>query len=326
MGIGGGTQIVELLPRGLYNGQKLKVLNLYVDGEFIRFKGHFESNLTSRCPEEAIAQSSYSYLKKRILMLVNYFGKTFTNTYIFMDGKRVQNKIERVYHSGVNDYEIRTYFKRLCSENKYTVVQLEDGESELHMYLKRDRHSCLNVFLTRDSDMLSILYAHKPTIVQKQDTALECLNFNTFEHDKSTSEIEDQNDYYNSGDWLITDSCVWALCDMQKTILGVSSNVPFKMIGFDFAEELFGYNALVWRIYCILCGTDFTPPLFTSTTRKIVMQNMRNEELEFLNKITKNINDRPTTDQFSKDTIMKIIVTLLIVAKRCGSLKKRQTM
>lgn len=324
MGIGGGSQIIEILPNGLYNRNDLKCLNLYVDGELIRYKGQFKSNMVARCPEEAIAHSSFLYLRQRVDMLNNYLGKTFNNIYVFMDGKRVQNKIQRVYHSGINDFETRNYFKHLCHDNKYTVVQLDEGESELQMYIKRDKHANLNVFLTRDSDMLTILYSHKPSIVQTNDTSIPCLDFTTKFEDKSTCIVSDRNEIYQGGNWIISDSCVWALCDMQKIVGSITTSTPITMIGFDFSEQRIGFNALVWRSYCVLCGTDFTPPLFTSTMRKSALKNLKPQELEILNEITNDVVDNNcSVDQFSRDVIMKIVVTLLISAMRCGSLKKK---
>lgn len=322
MGVGGGSQIIEFLPNGVYNGDCLNSTNLYVDGELVRYKGQYESNMVARCPEEAIAQSSFLYLQKRVMMLVNYLGKTFNNVYVFMDGKRVENKIERVYNSGFNNYDIRNFFKRICSDNNYRVVQLETGESELQMYIQRDRHASLNVFLTRDSDMLSILYSHKPSIVYKCNVTEKCTNFTMKKHHKSRDSVMDNNEFYNDGNWIVTDSCVWAICDIQKTIGSNNISIPITMIGFDFMEQRVGLHVLVWRSYCVLCGTDFTPPLFTSTMRKSALKNLTSKEFQILNTLA-NETFNSTTGTFSRNVIMKIVVTLLIAAIRCGSLKKK---
>lgn len=322
MGIGGGSQIIQLMPKGLYNRNRLVSTNLYVDGELVRYKGQYESNMVARCPEEAIAKASFLYLCSRTAMLATHFGKTFTNKIVYMDGSRVQNKIERIHQSNVNDYDTRKFFKQMCLVNNYKVVQLDVGESELQMYIQRDKRTSLNVFLTRDSDMLSILYSHKPSIINKRDNT-PCVDFTTTSFDKSTATVEDRNDSYNNGEWTITDSCVWAICDIQKTVSNISMITPITMIGFDYSEQRVGFNTLVWRSYCVLCGTDFTSPLFTDTMRRSALQNITFRELEYLNDITKNVISDNAIDIFPKDVIIKIIVTLLVTAMRSGTLKKK---
>lgn len=228
-----------------------------------------------------------------------------------MNGKRPDNKTIRTYNSSLDDHETRNYFKHMCADNGYRIVQLEAGENELQMYKTCEMHSSLNVFLTRDSDMLSILYGHRPSIVFRHDTNRPYTNFTTDSTPVTNqSNIVDTNDTYDTLlDCRIFDSCAWAICDLYKN--GIRTNIT--MLGFDFSAERFGYNTLVWRAYCALCGTDFTRAQLTTSMLTSAIQNMRAEERDLIN--TRN-------DELETHQLLEIVVAFFLAASRSGSLKK----
>lgn len=174
MGIATGGQMVRsYFRRGLYKRNfKENCRNtggddgyfIYVDGELIRHKGMIAQNLVQTHPEEAIAHTSFKYLNNLVSSVERHLKRSPKQVIVYLDGKRVRNKItnrpEFSYDSGL----IRNVFKLLCVEVGFVIKELEYGESELMMYLERDRNSELNVFVTADTDMLSILYDHRPTL------------------------------------------------------------------------------------------------------------------------------------------------------------------
>jgi len=161
-----------------------------VDGENLRFKGMSADNLQRDNAELLIAQDSFNYMDRvRQRLATHLFGKQycgttlsdtattetsvasrkrrdFDNVYVFMDGQRPRNKVIRTTRIQVDHGLIRCALMAKCRDHAplYKVVELVYGESELFMYLNRDRSADLNVFLTTDSDCLSVMYGHCPTI------------------------------------------------------------------------------------------------------------------------------------------------------------------
>lgn len=266
MGIkNGAPTIITINRRGLYNKRPHKY-KINVDGEFMRYKGMIEINLTKHNAEEAIAATSFDFMKRLIDEIELHLGRKASEVVIYMDGTRVFNK-----ESGRADFKfdaglIRMVFKTICSEYGFTVIELQHGESELQMYLQRDKSVDLNVFLTSDSDMLSICYGHTPSVVdenysvesQKQDT---------------TSSIIDQNMIYVSGTKVL-DSCVW-----------VNSCKVVTYMGFDFIRERVKYDVFQFRTFISLCGTDFTNSLLTESMISAILL-AEDSDIETINKLT----------------------------------------
>lgn len=161
MGVLNANRIVERFQRGRYN-RKPSSYVISVDGELIRYKGMVTSNLTRHDAEEAVAQTSFAYLVHTVLTIERYMDRKAREVVVFMDGARVANKTTARPENHLDVSLIRTTFTRLCAEHGYRVHALAHGESELQMYLKRDRSVDLNVLLTRDSDMIPICYDHVP--------------------------------------------------------------------------------------------------------------------------------------------------------------------
>lgn len=145
MGIINANEIFENISlREVYNATARKV-NLYVDGENMRFKGMTKTNRESDNAEERIARGSFAYIESLRQRLIAYLFRAngvcdFKNTFVFMDGKRPGNKITRVIDNTINHSIVRETLIKCCeSHPNYTPVVLDYGESELFMYINRDR-------------------------------------------------------------------------------------------------------------------------------------------------------------------------------------------
>lgn len=305
MGILNRGIIADRFNNGLYKRTNCDTSNLYIDGELIRFKGMTDHNKTQRNAEEAIARDGVKYLKSRISIIETYFGKTFDRIIVFMDGKRVHNKETRVYDMDVDVGLIRCIFKEACERERYHVEQLAFGEGELQMYLQRDKLSNRNVFLTKDSDMLSILYGHKPnyrtavTVAPKQYTSM----------DYETNIIDLNDDY--AADVEVYDSCVWIECD--------SGSSPMKIYGFDDTTNRLKFSKLVFRTFCAMCGTDFTDPLLTTSMVNGFFTCIKDEELEMVNHYEMdlledctNVDDSAVNETVMKNRVFQIVMLILL--------------
>ncbi|ATZ81581.1 PolH/gran [Drosophila innubila nudivirus] len=254
MGIkNGAPEIIPFLKNGIYN-RNASSYKVMVDGELMRYKGMIQSNLTKHNVEEAIAVTSYDYLHNTLMNIGTSIGRIPEEVIIYMDGSRVANKETTRADFRFDAQLIRTIFQDICNEHGHKVIELPHGESELQMYLQRDRKSPLNVFLTNDSDMISICYGHKALSKTSQFILMnENENF-IRRNELKTRNITDNNiEYKNSND--IVDSCVWVNCARNGITL----------IGFDFIDTKFLYTQDSFRVFISLCGTDFTHSLLTTS-------------------------------------------------------------
>lgn len=176
MGIKYFEMLSNYLERGVYN-KRPKRYNICVDGEFIWHKGLLDSNLSQQEPEQAICASAIKFLKKSISIVENHLGTPPNDILIYMDGVRTHNKVARKKPTNFMSDKVRTYFVQACSNLFYTIKQLAIGESELRMYLDRDTSIDLNVFLSGDSDLISICANHKPIYLNKYETEIVNVDF-----------------------------------------------------------------------------------------------------------------------------------------------------
>lgn len=337
MGIkNGAPEIISNIRRGLYN-KRAKVYKIIVDGELMRYKGMIENNLTKHNAEEAIAATSFDYMKNMIDEIEVHCGYKAKEIIVYMDGSRVFNKESNRSDFRFDASLIRTVFKSICYEYGYTVRELAHGESELQMYLQRDKDVHLNVFLTNDSDMISICYGHVPKIqypelVNNDDVnSKQDCNINWHESKpgliknyvnkiskpplniieaqampdttltKSTYSIIDYNCTYK-GEYGCGDEV-----QVFDSCLWINCGKSITAIGFDFIDSRIKYNKLVFRIFMALCGTDFTNNLFTdSMISGILLANEK--DIEFVNGLS---------------DIHEIIAILLLLGIRSGGTLKR---
>lgn len=317
------SAIIEHFFNGLYKRSRCERSNLYVDGELVRFEGMTDQNTTRRNAEECIAREAVKYLKTRVERLIEYFEMPFDNIFVYMDGARVDNKESRTCNTDVDVGLIREIFKENCQRESYLVVQLEYGKSELQMYLQRDVTTNRNVFLTKDSDMLSILYGHRPRLnvpIDIGDVLIRTREYDT-ENDhgkdalRKNRRITDLNDDYKDG-IEVYDSCVWAECDTNVT--------PMRLIGFDDTKNRLRFSKLVFSAFCAMHGTDFNDSLLTTTMVNGFFACIRDDELKRVNSYRLDVVDCSDRDaDTARDQVFEIVVLLLLSGLRNrGVIKK----
>lgn len=300
MGILHADRLIEHFRRGLYNNKPTSYI-VSVDGELIRYKGMVSANMTQHNAEEAVANTSYEYLVRTVMWIETYLGRRAREIIVFMDGARVANKTTARPECALDVSVIRGTFSRLCADHGYRVHALDHGESELQMYLRRDRDVDLNVLLTRDSDMLSICYDHAPKYfctktgaelryadVERRGLVTNGLDWTNGndrgEEEEKTADDDDDDDDTTFGvcrqntasvnimssDDRITDiNSIYVaengvkVLDSCVWIVCGSSSKPIQVIGFDACAQRIGYNDTVFRTFAAMCGTDFTESMLT---------------------------------------------------------------
>lgn len=257
----------------------------------MRYKGMVTENLSRHDAEEAIAHTSMTYLMRILSTIEQYFGGKPESIFVYLDGARVTNKVVNRPEFKFDASLIRQTFATFCRDYGMHIRQLDYGESELQMYLQRDTKSNLNVFVTDDSDMMAICYGHCPSIsfeanlepCKPQDIELDDANF-LYDHEQ-TDEIQD--------------SCLWLRC--RRRLLA---------IGLDNCHESIGYSPFVFRTFAALCGTDFTPPLFTESMVRGIMS-ADTDDRQFVNTLGTKVN--------------LIVGALIIIAVRnLGTIKRKE--
>lgn len=309
MGILNGNAIVGRFTEGLYNRTPERY-EVYVDGELMRYKGMTSDNLTRHDAEHAIASSSFAYLCRLIRQLEEHLDKTADRVTVYMDGKRVTNKITHTTDFQFDASLIRTLFIRLCVEAGMSVNHLEHGESELQMHMNHNQDIPLTVYITCDTDLISILYGHKPKVNEQP------VEFRKYTSDDKTqtgiadcpyiiindrpNKFQDSNLIYaKDANYKITDSIVWLNC-VKDTIV---------MYGMDNTMANVPLNPLVFRIFAALCGTDFTPQAFPTSYINAILK-ISKDDAESINALT---------DHFD------IFAALLLVGyKNGGTLKQKK--
>lgn len=289
MGINNGNLFYPLFQRGVYN-KNAKKINVYIDGECIRHKGKIAEKHSAQKPEEkkmkigseeSIAIDAFHY------MLGLYRKLTFklsgqlkaSNVFVYMDGERVANKIVRI-PSEYDEKLIRSKFIEICQMNSFNVIELKYGESELMMYMDRDKTVDLNIFITTDSDLFSICYNHMP---QFENNLGEYNFVSSTEHTEYSNAhfIEDYNMEYPLN-LKVTDSCVW-----------LSAKKTLDFISMDGVQHRIGMKPNVFHTFVALCGTDFTKHMLTKSMIQMILPkelteklNISSEDLNIMNSLS----------------------------------------
>lgn len=287
MGVKSGHLFVDVIKFGRYNKQARKFV-IYVDGENIRYRGMISSNLSTHNAEEAIAVTSFEYLKNAVRKIELLLGRICEDVIVYMDGKRVANKTANRAVFKYDAAMIREIFKGICGEHGYTVIDLRHGESELQMYLQRNREMDVNVFLTNDTDMIPICYDHIPFISWTDDEYQRGMGDNE-------SGILDFNSSYK-----VVDSCLWVNCGTKGIVA----------IGLDNVRQKLRFNLTVFRVFIALCGTDFTESMFTESMITTIL-GMSDQDVAYVNSLT----DDPVTEI----VIHQIVSALLLHSLRFGA-------
>lgn len=266
MGIQNGAALLsEALPLGLYN-RRAAACHLYVDGEYFRYKGV----LPTARDEHNIADVGFLFLQRRINRILQHLHlPTRSPVTVFMDGARVEGKKSRPAGPTLfNAAYVRLFFGKMCADAGMTVMWLEQGEAELQMYLARDRQCPLNVFLTNDSDMLAICYAHTP-IEAASATAVAPATEHWSDPGGGSGDgcgesivVADQNQTYPAAVApSVRDSCVWAKVESG----------PIVLLGFDRLADRFGFDPVPFRAMAYACGTDYSNALLTNSMVQRIM-------------------------------------------------------
>lgn len=296
MGLRNGVYtILERLQYGLYNRLTAHDYTIYVDGELMRYKGMVDTNLSLHNACEEIAKTSFAYMMGMIRHIEEMMSPFKPNEIIvYMDGEhRIANKIVRSSSSRMNvDIKmVRGFFIKYCemsNSRNMRVENLKSGESELQMYLNRKRENNVNIFLTSDSDMITILYGHEPIgCTDKLSTQID--------DDDVNYRISSKNKIYTLLHNDIRDSCLWINCNNRS-----------MAIGCDFSHRILRLNKLHFRTFTAICGTDFTQNLLTETMIKAVLD-ASDEDITLINR------------QSTLENIIKII--MFIGMKNGGTLK-----
>ena len=323
MGIQNFKSIFYKCQRGLYFN-KPKSWNIYVDGDLMMYKGCLSKNKFITNSEEYVTRYAIDYLSKCICILKNEFDEKYLQKiYIYFDGKRVLNKNERPKISTFDLPIIKKMFIASCSvaftdSEKFEICKLQEGEAELQMYLQRDKNVNLNVFLTFDSDMLSICFDHEPNLIYNQQQQQQYQDYYFFEkikklkpiniNDNSICSITDLNYVYNDEYYknlIIKDSCVWF----------TKINKNYHLVGFDYCKNFVGFNSIVFRTFVGLCGTDFTSSLLTDTMINFFINNVKEADKNFLNDLSEKYSSS------SKD--LRILVLFIFIFCFMGNEKLR---
>lgn len=304
MGIkNGAPEILKSIRFGLYN-RNGKVYDINVDGENLRFKGYVATTLCKDNAEELISENAHLYLERTIKSIEHWMGKPAREIKIYMDGKRVANKESRPE----KDFDvslIRLFFMQRCLESNWKVFKF--GEAELDMYLLRDKTVNLNVFITNDSDMMSICYGHEPVC------ATNVLNIKSQVFDEFNTTLYDSNRIYDDQQMeefdMITsenvyDSCLWV--NTTKQVL--------NFVGFDYLADKLQFSKHIFRVMMAMCGTDFTTGILTNTQIKALItpgQENINRYSAIVGKDT------------SPELVNNIIIALLVLSFREGGVRNR---
>jgi len=273
-------EFISSLKQGLYNS-KPNNYRVYIDGSFFWHKGDIKIYKTQNDVEHLMASVAYNYILNILKLVYLHFNNLHPlNVYIYMDGERIENKRQRTESTTTYKKSLLVdIFVNLCQKNipNCKIEQLLVGESELQMYKNRDISSDVNLFITGDTDMVSIMYGHRS----------KCTNFNL-------SDIQTNHHLYGEGivDLNFTypyallqcngvsDSCVW--------LKDIKDNRQF--IGFDFSEDIINIPKRLFRIYIALCGTDFTNKMLTESM-SLNFMNIKKHDLEHFQHLLDNNNN-----------------------------------
>lgn len=316
MGILNGNKICRKFSPGLYNSivnsqtdnslplsneSESLVYEIIIDGEYTWHTGLIAENLTHNNASMMIVNTAMVYQNNRMIAPIVAHQKCLPKRVIvYMDGARINNKCNRPEGFSFNVGVIRNLYIQMCLAEGYEVRTLDRGESELQMYLRRDQNINLSIFVTSDTDFLSIVYGHEPLINGKRHKVMDfseivmqhdvyCVGKHD-SHNSATTELIDTNFVYCKPS-EVKDSVAW---------LNITRDM-FLLLGMDNTFCHLNLNTMVFRTFVALCGTDFTNHILTASMieRLIADNDGLKANSEYLNSLT---------DEF------EILIAILILA------------
>lgn len=278
MGIKKGKGVmIELLECGVtLDPKRAHKIAVNCDGDLLVNKGHVSS--TAEKADE-IANLATNVLRGMIAQLRAIFEGSLVEVYVYFDSlTRVANKEMRASRdldgfSTIGD--AKRIFAHNCRGDGMTVRQLEDGhEAEMMMYKMRDKSKNLNIFLTDDSDFLSIAYGHRPLLRKcERDTSIKCIDDLAqciSETPVSVGSSSHLYSYLRVNELSVFDSCLWV-------ILG---NDRQKFVSLDYSDILLDLPPADMCTLIAMCGTDFTSGALTPMSIELVARFIRDNTVK----------------------------------------------
>jgi hypothetical protein len=261
MGIKNPSVLVQYLSNSTCNMHP-KNYKIIFDGEIIRHLGYNVKNQLSQHPEMAIAQTSISTVKNIVSRLSTLFDSMPSEVIVYFDGVRPSGKVVRVAPDfSAND---KDQFSVYCHLSGYTVKQLLVGEAELMMYLERDKEMDLNIFVTSDTDVISIMYGGN----YEQHVSQETVTIDQNNMSGKIRHVAKQN------------SVMWVRIRLESHL---------DLYGMDDLAAIFHLSPNHFRIAIVLTGTDYSLPIFTKTMMINCFSNIVNNKsyARSINQLTK---------------------------------------
>lgn len=248
-----------------YGNINPKTCGIYVDGEFMRYRGYVSNNLTSDNAEVNCANTAFYRLEKVLTEIFDLFPNAIKTVVIYFDGKRPETKVIRQNAFNIDQKTERDLFKGFCSK-KYEIKQLDTGESEKMMFFERNMENDANIFVTGDSDILSIAYSDK--MLDETEP--------TFFEGQILANLDNTITVRNNP---VKDSIMW---------YRVMENCA--LYGLDFICHEYGLKKLPMTVLIGMQQTDYTNGLFTksmlaSTCKVLTMEPKLVEEINKMDKI-----------------------------------------
>ena len=242
MGIFLHSELVNLVKKEGAANVSPNTYNILFDGEVMRYKAHVPEVLCSEDSTVEVARKASESIYFHVKAIEDFFGKKADKVVVYFDGIRPTGKGLRVSNLGYNLEDTKNFMKISCANYGYVVYQPENGEAELKMYIERDTDVDLNVLVTSDTDVLSIVYNHENVLETPTHphTFIKQRNFVTS---------------FTRGH-IVKDSCVWAR---------VMTNSRIEMIGLDNLQSIFKLDLEHFHLLVAMLGTDFTTPIFTKS-------------------------------------------------------------
>lgn len=317
----GQTKILDILSTGLYN-RNARNYSIYVDGDIIRYKGMTSSNIMSHNACEAIANTAFEYMMSVLLNIETMFSSKPKEIIVYMKRYVQSLPTTSTQIRTMNDIRlIRDIFKGKCILNNFKIY---DGETTVHLYHKRDRTNCLNIFVTSDSIMIPLTYDHQAiknsTCDLKNttktddddggDTVVNPLATRTIPKIfkitaiRRTGEIISPKNIKSASLTTTTTTPTTTTTEAEKNIIENrnnfyteeceildsclwinNTNLSITAIGCDFNAEKMRYNHLAFLTFCSMCGTAFTSNILTESMIASILK-ASDTDVAFVNTLT----------------------------------------
>lgn len=245
-----GIKNYQILTKyGSYGGvpKNVKKVGIYLDAEFLHYKGRNVDAIESPTPEFHIATTAIDYTVGLIDKIKSIFGTTNTTytVYAYFDGSRDVNKVKRITDTRLSKSKIVCMFKQYLEKEKYVICQLLDGESELLMYHGRDQNNDVNIMVSGDSDLFSILYDHRPHLNGKNLDTISSGKLKSFQTKLGQLDIVEYDE------------------DVKDSLMWVFINKGLNIFMCDFMN--YNLTKTQFRQLIAYMGTDFTSSLFSKS-------------------------------------------------------------